>query len=285
MQIDMYKIIRNVFKPITDTIYSILAFIVVSVFLAVFLFFVLFFLKYQINPFKSTPEYLEALDIKFRPWSFMRWVLYDFKMKRRHKDTCFNQYGFTIFVGRQGAGKTISMVQYLEKMRQKFPDSLIVTNFKYEHAHKQMQDWRDFMKIRNGEKGVIFAIDEIHSEYSSDSWADFPESLLSEISQQRKQRMKIVATSQVFSRVAKPIREQAFSVVVCNTYFGRLTTTREYDAAEYSTSESPYQVKKKCKPLLKGYFVQSNALRACYDTYEKIKRLDKTAFMKRRDRR
>ncbi len=74
----------------------------------------------------------------------------------------------------------------------------------------QMTSWRDFMEIRNGTKGVLFLIDEIHSEYSSKSWKDFPEELLSEISQQRKQRIKIVATSQIYSRVVKQLREQAF---------------------------------------------------------------------------
>lgn len=148
-----------------------------------------------------------------------------------------------------------------------------------------MKDWRDFMEIRNGEDGVIFAIDEIHSEYSAASWKDFPEALLSEISMQRKQRVKIVATSQVFCRVAKPIREQAFSVMVCRTYFGRLTFFKEYDAAEYSTSDTPYKVKKSVKPIWKSVFVQSNALRRSFDTYEKIERMKKLDFIPRGERR
>ena len=52
--------------------------------------------------------------------------------------------------------------------------------------------------LHNGNKGVMFAIDKIHSEWPSASWKDFPEVLLSEITQQRKQLIKIVASSQVF---------------------------------------------------------------------------------------
>lgn len=205
-------------------------------------------------------------------------------LNRKSKLLEFKEFGFTIFVGRQGSGKTISMIEYLEYMKKKYPKVIIVTNFKYTGATHQFLDWRDLMEIRNGLDGVVFAIDEIHSEYSSASWKDFPESLLSEISMQRKQRIKIVATSQVFSRVAKPIREQCFSVVHCSTYFNRLTKNVEYDAAEYSTSDNPYILKKKVKSIAKKYFVQSNTLRLSYDTYEKIERMKKLDFIPRKER-
>ena len=139
--------------------------------------------------------------------------------------------------------------------------------------------------LRNGTDGIIFAIDEIHSEYSAKSWNDVPESLLSEVSQQRKQRVKIVATAQFFTRVAKPLREQAATVVSCSTWAGRLTRNREYDALQYAmVIENPVAVKRKVKPLHKASFVQSDALRACYDTFEKIRRMEKIQFSPRKDR-
>lgn len=147
-----------------------------------------------------------------------------------------------------------------------------------------MNDWRDFFEIRNGDKGVIFAIDEIHSEYDSSKWKDFPESLLSEISQQRKQRVKIVATSQCFKRIVKPMREQTFSVVECRTFFKRWTFCKEYDAFEYDCLESSYAVNSPIKPLNSYSFIQSDELRSCYDTYEKIERLEKTDFLSRSER-
>ena len=148
-----------------------------------------------------------------------------------------------------------------------------------------MTDWRDLLTIRNGTKGVIFAIDEIHSEYDSSKWADIPEDLLSEISQQRKQRVKIIASAQFFGRVAKPLREQAVSVVACRTLFGRLTLNREYDALEYiSVIDNPLAAAQKIKPLRKSSFVQSDFLRQCYDTYAKVERMRQTKFIRRSER-
>lgn len=280
---DMYAIVQKIFEPLFITAGNIIRNLLAVSLISVVLFLLLFFIRYGVNPFKPSPERLKNLQIKFKLYDLMRWLIYDF-LTRHERSHIFQPYGFTIFVGRQGAGKTISMIQYLNDMKAKYPDCIIVTNFWYKYANHRMEDWRDLLEIRNGEKGVIFAIDEIHSEYSSASWKDFPESLLSEISMQRKQKVKIVGTAQVFSRVAKPIREQAFSVVCCDTYFGRLTFNREYDAAEYSTSDNPYQVKKKVKALWKSRFVQSNYLRNCYDTYEKIERMKKIEFIPRNER-
>lgn len=283
MNINMSEISRKIFAPVFSFLGSLLRVSFLTFIVSVFLFVIFFFIIYKINPFKPCLDKLERLTIRFKPYDLMRWLIYDY-LTRGDRVGMFKEYGFTIFVGRQGAGKTISMIQYLNDMKAKYPDCIIVTNFWYKYANHRMEDWRDLLEIRNGEKGVIFAIDEIHSEYSSASWKDFPESLLSEISMQRKQKIKIVGTAQVFNRVAKPIREQAFSVIYCDTYFGRLTFNKEYDASEYSTADTPYEVKNKVKPLWKSNFVQSNLLRNCYDTYEKIERMKKIEFIPRNER-
>ena len=121
---------------------------------------------------------------------FMRWKFYDFLMLLINGRK-FDLYGLTIFCGRQGGGKTISMVEYLDKMKDKFPDCKIVTNFNYIRQDMPFVDWRQFTEVRNGLDGVIFAIDELQNEYNSNSWQDFPEELLSTVTMQRKQRIKI----------------------------------------------------------------------------------------------
>ena len=243
-----------------------------------------FFIRYRLNPLRLTADKLRQPYIPHKYLDLFRWLLVDFLERDKHRGE-FKEYGFTFFVGRQGAGKTISMVRYLEVMKEHYPDCLIVTNFQYYRSNYIMVDWRDLLSIRNGEKGVIFAIDEIHSEYDSSKWADIPEELLSEISQQRKQRIKIIASAQFFTRVAKPLREQAMSVVSCKTLFGRLTLNREYDSLEYATVvDNPLVVQKKVKPLRKSSFVQSDFLRRCYDTYAKVERMRKTKFIPRPSR-
>lgn len=277
------EIVEKLFSPITSYILGIFRVVTLSALAAVILFFVVFCVKYRCIPFRTTRRQLAILKVNWLPYDLLRWLWHDFIIRKQRSQE-FREYGFSIYCGRQGAGKTISLVDYLNLMHERYPKCKIVTNFKYAHADKRMHDWHDMLEYRNGTDGVIFAIDEIHSEYSAESWKDFPENLLSEISQQRKQRIKIIASSQVFSRVVKQIREQTFSVLVCQTYFSRLTRIREYDAAEYSTSDTPYQVKKKVRPIYKRWFVQSNYTRGCYDTYEKIERMQKIEFLPRSER-
>jgi len=169
-------------------------------------------------------------------------------------------------------------------MHHRYPNALIVTNFDYIYADKRMESWNDFLTIRNGIEGVIFAIDEIHSEYSTASSKNFPESLLSEISQQRKQRIKIVATAQVFTRVAKPLREQCFTVKLCSTFLKRWTSSREYKAQAYELYCESISRDKKLKAIGKHSFVQSDFLRSCYDTYSKIERMQQVEFIPRNER-
>src|SRR6266568_6330806 len=147
---------------------------------------------------------------------FFYYIFSDIKHMKKDKST-FKEFAVTMFCGRQGAGKSVAMTEYLERMRKKYPKALILTNYGYKHETRSMEGWKDFFDVRNGDDGVIFAVDEIQNEFSSAGWKNFPETLLSEITQQRKQKIKIVCTAQVFTRVAKPLREQTFQVVECYT--------------------------------------------------------------------
>lgn len=195
----------------------------------------------------------------------------------------FNEYGVTIYCGRQGAGKTIAMVEYLERMRKKYPRALILTNFDYKKQDKQLEGWKEIFTVRNGEDGVIFAIDEIQNEYDSNKWKEFPEGLLREITQQRKQRIKIVCSSQVFTRVVKQIREQCFEVVECRTFMNRWTFLRAFDAEDYNSwVDNPDPEKKRKLPRKWRYsFIQTDELRELYDTYAKVERLVREGFQPR----
>lgn len=185
----------------------------------------------------------------------------------------FDEFGVTIFTGRQGAGKTISMVEYLERMRKKYPDCIIVTNFGYANEDKSFDSWQDLVTIRNGIDGVIFAIDEIQNEFSNDKWKNFPEWLLREITQQRKQRIKIVATSQIFTRVVKQIREQAFEVVECRTFAKRWTIMRAFDAEDYNAVLDNPDKKRKIIRIWRRNFIQDNYIRNIFNSYDKVEKI------------
>lgn len=194
----------------------------------------------------------------------------------------FREYGMRLYCGRQGSGKTIGIVHDLELLRRRYPKVKIYTNFGYKAQTAPLQSLNDLLnkEFLNGTDGVIFAIDEIQNEFSSATSKDFPESLLSTITQQRKQRICILASSQVFTRVSKPLREQSYIVVDCKTIGGRYTKLRYIDAddyIEYTNNPTP-QKRLKLRPLRIETFVQTDILRSCYNSYELINRLSRVGF-------
>ena len=227
-----------------------------------------------------------CLIFKFRNFfanlpSFIYWVVKD-TIKYRKEGRGFTQYGLRMFCGRQGGGKTVGMVWLLEQWRRKYPNLKIYTNIDYEHQDGKLTGWNDLLNpdLRNGTDGVVFAIDEIQNEFSSNAWKDFPESILSEITQQRKQRICILATSQVFTRVAKPLREQCYQVIECRTFLERWTRLKAYDADDYNSIIDCHDPAKKFKlhKIWKTSFVQTDELRNLFDTYAKVERMAKVGF-------
>jgi ATP-dependent Clp protease ATP-binding subunit ClpX len=226
----MYEIFSNMFAPILKVVYGVIYGSLIGALLIILLSFIYFCIKYKIKPYKLDKQLkkLESLHIKFKIFDFLRWIMYDWGNRNNWIDN-FNEYGFTFFVGPQGSGKTISLVDYLNRMHIRHPKTKIVTNFKYKFADHIITDWKELLTFRNGEDGVIFAFDEMQNEWNTTNWRDMPPSIISTVSMQRKQFVKIVACSQVFNAVAKPLRDQCFTVIVCETFFKRWTFTREYD--------------------------------------------------------
>lgn len=215
---------------------------------------------------------------------YLFWLFYDLRQAvKAGKAHRFREYGLTMFCGRQGGGKTVSMTEYLERKRKQYPNCEIYTNYGYVNEKAPLTGWEMLLNCRCDD-GVIFAIDEIHSEFSSNAWKDFPPELLREISQQRKQQVKIVATAQCFKDVAVQIRRQCFEVVECKTLGERWTFQRCFDAEDYNsfvesnaTSEKKFKVHRKWRRS----FVQDNKIRELFDTYAKITAMQKVGFQER----
>jgi len=212
---------------------------------------------------------------------FLYWVVID--ISRFVRSGCkrkFNLFGVRVFTGRQGSGKTVGLVWQLNEIHRKFPKCKIYTNFEYAHADGRLENLNDLLRYRNGQDGIIFAIDELQNEFSSAASKDFPEALLSTITMQRKQKICILATSQVFTRLAKPLREQCFQVIECRTFFARWTRLRAFDAEDYNLFiDNPSPEKRfKTRKLWKRSFIQTDVLRNSYDTMEVIERLSRQGF-------
>lgn len=125
--------------------------------------------------------------------------------------------------------------------------------------------------VNNGEYGVLFFIDEFHLELNSLESKNIDIDVITEISQQRKQRKHIVGTSQVFMRLAKPLREQIKDVVDCHCIFNCFQWNIIIDG-EKSTEEDG-----KLKAVKKGtsFFFHTPKMYQRYDTYAKMKRYNK----------
>ena len=188
----------------------------------------------------------------------------------------FPYQGCVIFCGRQGAGKTVALVQFMREMQRSYPKCKVITNLAYTKEDDVLNDWHPLITYKNGIYGVVAAIDEMQNWFSSNQSKDFPPEMLQVITQNRKNRRIILGTAQVFTRLSKPIREQATEVRECKTLFGCLTfvhrkepiLSAEGDVTEYKT---------------KGFyfFVHDKDLRDSYDTYKVIDSLAASGFQPR----
>ncbi len=213
-------------------------------------------------------------------YKLIQFIYYKFKDIKNKKRNAFNDYGLTIYVGMQGDGKTMSLVERLEEIRHRYPDVMICTNFGYEHEDVALTDWIQILELRN-DGGIVFAIDEIQNEFDVYDVRNFNMKILRTVTQQRKQGIKMFGTSQVFTRVAKPLREQTFEVVECRTVLGRWTFQRCFRADEYNLVIDNPERKAKVKRLWRKNFIQTDKLRNLYDSYKVI---DEMAKLERRSR-
>lgn len=162
------------------------------------------------NPFLSASVSVSDL---FGRASFLR------RYRLDHPDE-LPETGTIVFCGPQGSGKTLSAVNYVFRLSSAYPKAIICTNIDLIGLSDDVcvVPWlglQSLTDLHNDEYGVIYLIDEMHLIYNSLDSKQVPPELMSTISQQRKQRKLIVGTSQLFLRLAKPIREQINRVVFC----------------------------------------------------------------------
>ena len=185
----------------------------------------------------------------------------------------FKETGLHLFCGEQGAGKTIAVTEMLLRMKEKYPNVKIRTNMEFKYEDAKIEHWRDLVQCDNGEFGQIEVLDEIQSWFSSMESKDFPPEMLTEISQQRKQRKMLVGTAQVFGRVAKPIREQTTMIYLPMTFLGCLTIVRKTKKEYWDEEKQTFK-----KYLGTYFFVHSEKIRNAFDTYKKIERYSLKGF-------
>lgn len=218
---------------------------------------------------------LSMLEGSLNPKHIFEILKYRNKFTREHPDY-FDPEGLLVFCGSQGSGKTLSAVQYVKKLCIEYPRAILVTNTKINGlpAHTAVVDYEgieSLTKYENGEFGVIYFIDEIHLEFNSLESKNVPIEVMVEVSQQRKQRKHIIGTSQVYMRMAKPLREQIKNVVICKNILGCLQINRLINGE--TAREVDGELKFDTTKLFLWF--HSSELYNSYDTYAKMKRYSK----------
>lgn len=195
-------------------------------------------------------------------------------MQERDPDF-FTYQGLHVFCGEQGSGKTIAMVEMMMRIQKQFPQALCITNFGYVNENEELTDWRQLLTYSNGQKGVIVGMDELQNWFASGK-NTLPEQMLEVVTQNRKNRRIILGTSQVFTRMAKGLREQCTLVYEPLTIAGVITWVR----VKKPVLDFEGNVLKK---VSRGsyFFVHTPELREAYDTYKVISSLASAGFKER----
>lgn len=179
----------------------------------------------------------------------------------------FDMYGFHLFVGEQGSGKTVSVAEFLRRIKLKYPQAKIATNFEYKYQDSSIASWKDLIFNNNGVYGQCDVVDEVQNWFSSNQSKDFPPEMIQEITQQRKQRKIFIGTTQRFERMAKPLREQVNYLYYPITIAGCFTIVRVCKPNVDSDGAIM-----KLRTVRRYFFIHNDDLRNSFDTYKKIEK-------------
>ena len=185
----------------------------------------------------------------------------------------FTYQGLIIFEGRQGSGKTTSMVYEAMQLQKEFPLAKCTSNLAYTHQDIALNDWRMLINYKNGIKGVIVMMDELQNWFNSNDSKNFPPEMLQVITQNRKNRRVILGTAQNFYLLSKAIRTQTTEVRRCITLLGCITIVKRVEPILDAQGDV---LEWKNKGMY--FFVHDKKLRESYDTYKVIERLQKVGF-------
>lgn len=217
-------------------------------------------------------------------------------VKRRDRDY-FRPSGTQMYCGKQGSGKTLSAVYHVIKIKERYPKCIVASNLhlsfltpKTFHSKEELTEVMRSLdreteyvlfssmdemslaltQVNNGEFGVVLLIDEIHTYLNSVAEGgskNVPMYIFTEISQQRKQHKCIVGTSQLFSRMSKPLREQCQNLIYCSTFANFITKQVVYDGMSMMQN---YDGSLSGDVKRKGFFYHTPQLRESYDTFQKV---------------
>lgn len=189
----------------------------------------------------------------------------------------FRPDGIWIYCGPQGSGKTISAVQCAREMAKDYPAARVISNIDFELGDGSLPEtfdsYEQLSEEDNGIYGLIFVLDEIHVLWNSLESKKIPISEMAALCQMRKSRRIIIGTSQVYGRIAKPIREQLKYVIQCQNFLHVLQHNIVCDPAESVERNGHISP----KVLYEKWWFHTPELYQSYETLDKVKRIERSA--------
>ena len=207
------------------------------------------------------------------PKHLLNTIKYKILFARNNPDY-FYPSGIWVFCGPQGSGKTLSAVKCLKDMLKEYPKAKVCSNLEINGLDREVIPFTDYAQLSdlsNGVEGIIFLLDEIHILWNSLESKDVSISEMACFCQMRKDRRVIIGTSQVYSRIAKPIREQLQFIVDCHNVFNLIQYNKILDPAEAIEKNGHID----SKQLGLQIWFHSPELYDSYDTLFKVKKANR----------
>lgn len=109
------------------------------------------------------------------------------------------------------------MVDYAFRVKQEFPECLVYSNIRlfgidYYYIMSD-EDVKDALSVQNGSNGVLVLLDEAHLYFGKKTGIGLD--VLTAISQQRKDRRRIVFSSQIWEELDISLRKQVKDIYKC----------------------------------------------------------------------
>lgn len=215
-------------------------------------------------------DVMELTKGSLNPKNLLRTLIYKLRFARDNPDY-FYPAGIWVFCGPQGSGKTLSAVKCLREMCNQYPRALVVSNIELKNFDRPVipfTDYRQLVEMTNGVEGIIFFLDEIHVLWNSLESKEIPVSEMACFCQMRKDRRVILGTSQVYGRIAKPIREQLQYIVNCRNFLNLIQFNQILDPSEAVEKNGSVE----SKVLGNQIWFHSPDLYGSYDTLFKIEK-------------
>lgn len=222
-------------------------------------------------------EIIECTRGTLNPLEPFRTVWYKFNNWRTNP-TYFYPDGIWVFCGPQGCGKTLSAVQTLQQMVKRYPRARVISNMEIRNVPVKVEPFIGYEQLSeedNGVEGIIFFLDEIHVLWNSLESKNIPINEMAVFCQMRKARRVIIGTSQVYGRIAKPIREQLKYCILCRNVAGILQINQICDptvVVEHDGHIDPEIIRTQ-------FWFHRPELYDAYETLGKIERIDRKKFL------